>query len=116
MLKRIYMSLVTSPEAVTSVRSITSIENAPIYPIDSLFDIPEDQPLGTIYFLDLDDLLIEHPHMLGSRAWRSYFATRTGGSGFANSAHDRVTLYLAENFPCCYGGGKDGRVGQESAR
>jgi hypothetical protein len=93
------MSVVTAMGGIAPLDQPVVIEKAPINPIESLFDIPEDQPLGTIYLIDLDDTLFDHPYMLGSKAWRSYFAKATGGAGFANCAHDRATLYLAENFP-----------------
>lgn len=57
----------------------------------------EELPLihvnGTVFFFDLEDTLIDAPHMLGSKAWRAYVAEASGG--LAAPWHDLLTLYVA---------------------
>lgn len=70
-----------------------------ILEIKSLSEIPNNQPVGTVYFFDLDDTLIDYPHMLGSKAWRSYLAKTTDGYEQPGSHHDIFTLSVVENHP-----------------
>lgn len=70
----------------------------PFRQIESLSEINE-QPEGTVCFCDIDDTLIDHPYMLGSKAWRSYLSKITEGYGTSGSHHDIFTLFVVENHP-----------------
>jgi hypothetical protein len=61
--------------------------------IDTIDQLPLRQPEGTLFLFDLDDTLIDSPHMVGSRAWRQYMRTAAG-----KYWHDRLSLFLVEHI------------------
>lgn len=71
--------------------------HADILQINSLSEVSKDQPTGTVYFLDIDDTVIDYPYMLGSKAWRAYIIKMTKRYKNPGSQHDAFTLFLAEN-------------------
>jgi len=94
-----------SPTTVTTTQQRAAISGVAtdkpalhITSIQSLKEIPE-QPAGTIYFFDIDDTLIDHPHMLGSKGWRSYFSKAIDPNKKPHSNHDKITLDLAKKQP-----------------
>lgn len=66
--------------------------------IASLAAIPENQSDHTLYFFDVDDTLLDFPHMVGSRAWRRYIVSATEYDSRCNW-HDVLSLFLNINYP-----------------
>lgn len=64
-----------------------------IIKIDTIDQLPLTQPEGTLFLFDLDDTLIDSPHMVGSRAWRQYMRAAVG-----KYWHDRLSLFLLEHI------------------
>lgn len=69
--------------------------------IESLSQIKEvsEQPDRTIFFFDLDDTIFDFPYMLGSKAWRRYFAEATKKINSDKNWHDLLSYFLVHNYP-----------------
>lgn len=70
--------------------------------LESFFDIAERalcQPRRTLFLLDIDDTLIDHPQMLGSKAWRKYIIEAAEKIDPQRNWHDIFSYYLAQYYP-----------------
>ena len=64
--------------------------------VGSFYDVRNgvfQEPEGTIFVFRIDETLIWHPQMLGSRAWRAYMKQ------VAKDWHDIFSYDLANNAP-----------------
>lgn len=66
--------------------------------IYSLAQIDQQQPVGTVFLIDLDDTAFDFPYMLGSKAWRSYINKATKNDP-RRSWHDVLSLHLTRHYP-----------------
>lgn len=67
--------------------------------IQSLAQIPRDQPSNTLILFDIDDTLIDAPYMLASKAWRSYIVKATKEIDPDLNWHDILSYHLARYYP-----------------
>lgn len=73
-------------------------EKARIFTIDSLTQVSDPECAEAVYFLDIDDTLLDSAHMLGSKAWRKYISSATEDNTGRNW-RDFFSLFIARNHP-----------------
>lgn len=81
------LTILSSPFYASAAISLES--SSKIIRIDTIDQLPLSQPEGTLFLFDIDDTLIDFPHMLGSRVWRQYMRTAAG-----KYLHDRLSFFL----------------------
>ncbi|MBA2727820.1 MAG: DUF2608 domain-containing protein [Parachlamydiaceae bacterium] len=77
--------------------SSLSASTSSIFKIDSLEEISTSFPNDSLILFDIDETLIDSPHMLGSKAWRSYMSQLSKSSD--QNWHDIFSLYLSQKYP-----------------
>lgn len=94
--------LTTAAMLTLSPVSLTASTNSHVITIESLSDLSDralHQPKQTLFIVDIDDTLIDHPEMLGSKAWRKYIIEATQKIDPKVNWHDIFSYYLARHYP-----------------
>lgn len=70
-----------------------------VFHIESLSQISNDQPAGTLFLVDIDDTMFDSFSMLGSKAWRRYIVDATKKIDPSQNWHDIFSYALAQKHP-----------------